>query len=85
MATLTYMHFGNPGRCYPKARFTIVHKKSMMRALLSFFYSTVCLTTDRTRERERESVSNACAQDQNKLSFALAVWRRIRSVETSID
>ena len=28
MATLIYKHFGNPGRCYPRARYTIVHKKA---------------------------------------------------------
>ena len=37
MATLTYSHFGNPGRSYPRARYTIV-KKSTMRAFLPSFY-----------------------------------------------
>ena len=35
MATLTYSHFGNPGRSYPRARYTIV-KKSTMRAFLPY-------------------------------------------------
>ena len=38
MATLTYSHFGNPGRSYPRERYIIVRKKSMMRAFLPSFY-----------------------------------------------
>ena len=30
MATLTYRHFGNPGRSYLKAHYKIVHKKALL-------------------------------------------------------
>ena len=30
MATLTYRHFGNPGRCYHRAHCTIVHRKAWL-------------------------------------------------------
>ena len=36
MVTLTYRHFGNPGRSHHRARYAIVHKKSMTRAFLLF-------------------------------------------------
>ena len=32
MATLTYKHFGNPGRCLSQAHYKIVHKESMTAA-----------------------------------------------------
>ena len=37
MATLTYRHFGNPGRCLREAHYKIVHKKVRFYAKYAFF------------------------------------------------
>ena len=37
MATLTYRHFGNPGRSHHRARYAIVHKKAFDESFPSFY------------------------------------------------
>ena len=36
MATLTYRHFGNPGRCLREAHYKIIHKKVRFYAKYAF-------------------------------------------------
>ena len=47
MATLNYRHFGNPGRRYPRARYSIVNKKARE---LSFLPSIVLRNYSNARE-----------------------------------
>ena len=56
MATLSYKHFVNPCRCYPKARYTIVQKKAWRG--LSFLPSIVHSSS----KRARVPISSAAAR-----------------------
>ena len=50
MATLNYRHFGNPGRRYPRARYSIVNKKDRKKHFLSFLPSLVLRNYSNARE-----------------------------------
>ena len=50
MATLNYRRFGNPGRRYPRAHYSIVNKKDKKARELSFLPSIVLQNYSNARE-----------------------------------